>query len=172
MLSCDLRTDVKTAAHPTLKPLGWLTFALLVEYTRVTSNLTPTFLADGGEGLSSVEKNGDQCRRSGEENREEHGEHAGNVHSLPHRNKVGVTPLNLFCCCRVSSDCIVSESEKKKKSLTLFILFAGQLKVSLKGRRLQLQTLCGDATVSLNSSERIFWSRTRTSLFLRSQRNG
>lgn len=109
VLSCDLRTAVKTAAQPSPKPLGLITFALVVDYIRVTCKLMPffllTFCADGGKGVSSVEKNGDQCGRSREENGKEHGEHAGNVHGLPHRNTVGV---NQFCCIRhLLSDCVV-----------------------------------------------------------------
>ena len=45
--------------------------------------------ADGGKRDSSVEKNGDQCDGGREENREEHGQHAGNLYCLPHRNTVG-----------------------------------------------------------------------------------
>lgn len=37
MLSCDLRTAVKTAAQPTLKTLDWS----IVDDTRVTSKLMP-----------------------------------------------------------------------------------------------------------------------------------
>lgn len=107
-----------------LQPLNRLPLLLLVDYTHVTSILMlvflffpPTFCADGGKGVGFVEKNGDQCGRSREENRKEHGEHAGNVHGLPHRNTVGVTPSNLLCCTSLSSDCFVFEMTKKMRYL-------------------------------------------------------
>lgn len=51
--------------------------------------------ADGGKGDRSAEESGDKCGRGREENREELGEHAGNLLCVPHRNTVGCKVL--FC---------------------------------------------------------------------------
>lgn len=149
---------------------------------------------DGGKRDCSAEKNGDQRGGGREENGEEHGEHAGNVHGLPHRNTVCMT---LFVFCFVLEKCTIKvfwtctflcmDSKEIVHCLVkftasletfenipfiLFFLLAGQLKVCQKGLCLPHRTLCGDATASLNCSERTFWSRTLTSSSLRYQRNG
>lgn len=51
--------------------------------------------ADGGKRDISVEKNGNKCGGGREENGKEHGQHAGNLHCLPHRDTVDDSA---FCC--------------------------------------------------------------------------
>lgn len=50
---------------------------------------------DGGERDISVEANGNKCGGGREKNGKEHGQHAGNLHRLPHRDTVDNSAL---CC--------------------------------------------------------------------------